>query len=138
MGGGAPSSALDVLLEAPVAALEQRVASDPASPGASHPEGVSMLASLVPLVEETPRADGTTLARLSPEIMWGAQYDDEEIPIAHAKMLYAAACRPAPPFWVKGAGHNDVVEHSEEEYFRRVGAFLAALEEEAEVDLRAR
>ena len=44
---------------------------------------------------------------------------DEEIPIAHAKMLYAAACRPAPPFWVKGAGHNDVVEHSEEEYFRR-------------------
>ena len=55
---------------------------------------------------------------------------DEEIPIAHAKMLYAAACRPAPPFWVKGAGHNDVVEHSEEEYFRRVGAFLAALDAE--------
>ena len=54
---------------------------------------------------------------------------DEEIPIAHAKMLYAAARRAAPPFWVKGAGHNDVVEHSEEEYFRRVGAFLAALDE---------
>ena len=53
--------------------------------------------------------------------------DDDEIPIAHARMLYAAARHAAPPFWVRGAGHNDVVEHAEDEYFKRLDTFLTSL-----------
>lgn len=52
---------------------------------------------------------------------------DEEIPFAHGEMLYAAARDPHEPFWVAGAGHNNVVETAEAEYFKRLAAFFATL-----------
>ncbi|KAJ8598737.1 hypothetical protein CTAYLR_010671 [Chrysophaeum taylorii] len=52
---------------------------------------------------------------------------DEEIPFAHGKMLHAAAKHPHDPFWVEGAGHNNILETAENDYFRRINRFLDAV-----------
>jgi len=53
---------------------------------------------------------------------------DEEIPWKHGQMLHDAAKKPhEPPYWVEGAGHNNLLEAAGEEYFVKLGAFLDAL-----------
>ena len=41
--------------------------------------------------------------------------------------LRTAAQRPHEPFWVPGAGHNNLVEVAGDAYFIQLKAFLAAL-----------
>ena len=50
--------------------------------GAPAPEELSLLASLVPLVEEEATPEGTTVRRKSPEVLFGTRYDDGELPLA--------------------------------------------------------
>ena len=57
--------------------------------------------------------------------------DDEEIPFFHGKMLHEAAKQPHPPFWVQGAGHNNVAEHAADEYYARLNGFVESLENES-------
>jgi len=52
---------------------------------------------------------------------------DEEIPLAHGHMLHDAAKSKHEPFWVQGAGHNNVLETKEEDYFAKLHAFLQRL-----------
>lgn len=48
---------------------------------------------------------------------------DRTIPIWHGKKLYALAPEPKFAYWVKGAGHNDVLYVNEAEYWRQILAF---------------
>ena len=52
---------------------------------------------------------------------------DEEIPVAHGYMLHDAAKHKHDPFWVPGAGHNNVLETMEDLYFAKLHAFLQRL-----------
>mmetsp|Transcript_1045 Transcript_1045/g.3109 ORF Transcript_1045/g.3109 Transcript_1045/m.3109 type:complete len:349 (+) Transcript_1045:236-1282(+) len=53
---------------------------------------------------------------------------DEEIPWKHGEMLRDACKRPYAPYWVDGAGHNNLVEAAGDAYFVRLREFLLALE----------
>lgn len=57
---------------------------------------------------------------------------DEEIPFAHGEMLHAVAKHPYQPFWVHGAGHNNILETAEDDYFRRIKDFLNHVREARE------
>jgi abhydrolase domain-containing protein 17 len=50
---------------------------------------------------------------------------DPTIPFSHGRKLFAAAPEPKRCLWVKGAGHNDVMETAGEAYWKTVGEFLA-------------
>jgi len=49
---------------------------------------------------------------------------DEEVPIGHGKMIVANAPDARTPYWVAGAGHNDLLEVAGEAFFVRLKAFL--------------
>lgn len=50
---------------------------------------------------------------------------DEEIPFQHGQMLHDVARTKYPPFWVHAAGHNNILEIAEDEYFAHIRDFLA-------------
>ncbi|KAJ1447699.1 Alpha/Beta hydrolase protein [Pelagophyceae sp. CCMP2097] len=74
------------------------------------------------------------VARISAPVFVVHGTHDEEIPFAHGQMLSAAARRPHAPFWVAGAGHNNIVETAKDEYFTRMRSFLDALHLESAQD----
>ena len=45
----------------------------------------------------------------------------------HERFVASGRARCAPPHYVEGAGHNDVVEVNPPAYFRVIGDFLASL-----------
>jgi alpha-beta hydrolase superfamily lysophospholipase len=45
----------------------------------------------------------------------------------HASLTKAGRARVAEPYYVEGAGHNDIFEIDPQEYFRVVGNFLDTL-----------
>lgn len=56
---------------------------------------------------------------------------DEEIPVAHGRLLHEAAQDSRDPFWVERAGHNNLLEVAGDAYFERLAAFLASLDADA-------
>ena len=52
---------------------------------------------------------------------------DDEVPIEHGKMIVANAQQAHEPFWVAGAGHNDLLEVAGDAFFVRLKAFLLAV-----------
>ena len=54
---------------------------------------------------------------------------DEEIPVAHGHMLYEAARNKHDAFWVPNAGHNNVLETNQDDYFYKLTAFLQRLKD---------
>ena len=52
---------------------------------------------------------------------------DEEIPCAHGRMLADRAKISHAPYWVEGAGHNNLLEIANEDYFLRLADFLATI-----------
>ena len=52
---------------------------------------------------------------------------DEEIPCAHGRMLADRAKISHAPYWVEGAGHNNLLEIAHEDYFLRLADFLATI-----------
>ena len=77
-----PVSGFDVLLAAPVSpTLLAGALPTPSGTGVLSDQ-VSMLGSLMPLVEESATPKGTTLRRQSAEVLFGTRYDDEDILIA--------------------------------------------------------
>ena len=55
--------------------------------------------------------------------------DDDVIDVSHSAQLHAL-CPPhlrRNPYFVRGAGHNDVVELDPEAFFRAVGGFVQSL-----------
>eukprot|EP00735_Rhodelphis_limneticus_P010230 TRINITY_DN2950_c0_g1::TRINITY_DN2950_c0_g1_i1::g.4025::m.4025 TRINITY_DN2950_c0_g1::TRINITY_DN2950_c0_g1_i1::g.4025 ORF type:complete len:343 (-),score=54.54,sp/Q5ZJX1/AB17C_CHICK/35.35/1e-49,Abhydrolase_5/PF12695.2/2e-24,Abhydrolase_6/PF12697.2/2.7e-14,Abhydrolase_1/PF00561.15/6.9e-06,Abhydrolase_1/PF00561.15/0.069,Peptidase_S9/PF00326.16/0.00016,Hydrolase_4/PF12146.3/0.0018,Abhydrolase_2/PF02230.11/4e+03,Abhydrolase_2/PF02230.11/0.034,LIP/PF03583.9/3.1e+02,LIP/PF03583.9/0.13,FSH1/PF03959.8/0. len=61
-------------------------------------------------------------------ILHGTQ--DEVVPFYHGQDLYQACPENLrrEPWWVEGAGHNDIFERDPQEYFKRVRAFLESIE----------
>ena len=55
--------------------------------------------------------------------------DDKEIPIEHGRALSAAAPKPFKPWFVDGAGHNNIEVDFREAYFARLDAFVRYIEE---------
>ena len=53
---------------------------------------------------------------------------DEEIPLMHGEGLYNAAPNKYEPWFVEGAGHNNIEIHWREEFFNKMKAFLAWLD----------
>ncbi len=53
---------------------------------------------------------------------------DRTIPIWHGKKLYDLAPEPKFAYWVKGAGHNDVLYANEAEYWKQIRNFAAFVE----------
>ncbi len=52
---------------------------------------------------------------------------DTLVPFVHGERLLAAVPGSAHHLWVKGAGHNDLIETAGEEYWRALGEFLSGL-----------
>jgi Predicted hydrolases or acyltransferases (alpha/beta hydrolase superfamily) len=50
--------------------------------------------------------------------------NDSEVPIAHGKLLARRAPNAFDPWWVEGAGHNDIDFKFRKPYFLRVSKFL--------------
>jgi len=48
---------------------------------------------------------------------------DLTVPFWHGKALYNAATGPKQRLWVEGAGHNDIKDHAEEEYWKAIDSF---------------
>jgi pimeloyl-ACP methyl ester carboxylesterase len=53
---------------------------------------------------------------------------DTVIPIWHGHGLFAQVPEPKRAFWVKGANHNNVIEHAGEEYFVQLRDFADSLQ----------
>mmetsp|Transcript_33306 Transcript_33306/g.38787 ORF Transcript_33306/g.38787 Transcript_33306/m.38787 type:complete len:339 (+) Transcript_33306:128-1144(+) len=56
--------------------------------------------------------------------------NDEIVPFHHGKVLYDALLEnnKYKPFWVEGAGHNDIVRNMTSSYFERLQQFILHLE----------
>ena len=67
--------------------VERVVASPAAAEGEAHSEHMSLLASLVPLVEEEAMPIGTVQRDVSPELLWGREFHDDEIEIEDARNI---------------------------------------------------
>ena len=67
--------------------VERVVASPAAAEGEAHSEHMSLLASLVPLVEEEAMPIGTVQREVSPELLWGREFHDDEIEIEDARNI---------------------------------------------------
>ncbi len=52
---------------------------------------------------------------------------DYEVPVVHGRVLHKCAPQKVTPWWVGGAGHNDIETDFREEYFARLKAFLEGL-----------
>ena len=61
---------------------------------------------------------------------------DDEVPIEHGKMIVANAQQAHEPFWVAGAGHNDLLEVAGDAFFVRLKAFLLAVGKDRAVQRR--
>ena len=63
--------------------------------------------------------------------------EDREVGLHHGLDLLAAVPPEwrAEPWWVPDRGHNDLLQGNEQEYFRRVSAFLDDIESSNEVEL---
>lgn len=53
--------------------------------------------------------------------------EDTVIPISHSKALLKHLRTPAPPWWVSGAGHNNVQRVQKTEYFSKLQNFLCSI-----------
>ena len=58
------------------------------------------------------------------------------MPIEHGKIIVANAPQSYEPFWVAGAGHNDLLEVAGEAFFVRLKAFLLAVGKDRAVQRR--
>jgi pimeloyl-ACP methyl ester carboxylesterase len=63
---------------------------------------------------------------------------DDEVPIEHGKMIVANAQQAHEPFWVAGAGHNDLLEVAGDAFFVRLKAFLLAVSRKDDFAVGAR
>ena len=52
---------------------------------------------------------------------------DEEIPVKHGQLLHDNSKVKYDPFFVDGAGHNNLLEIADETYFTKIHAFLDTL-----------
>jgi hypothetical protein len=87
--GRSSTAELDAMLAQPVPGIdvERVVASPTAAEGEAHSEHMSLLASLVPLVEEEAMPIGTVQREVSPELLWGREFNDDEIEIEDARNI---------------------------------------------------
>lgn len=53
--------------------------------------------------------------------------DDRDVGWEHSKALYDAAPNAEPPWWVKGAGHNNIETNWRDQYLQRLERFLSSL-----------
>ena len=61
---------------------------------------------------------------------------DDEVPIEHGKIIVKNAPQSYEPFWVNGAGHNDLLEVAGDAFFVRLKAFLRAVGQNKTVQRR--
>jgi len=53
---------------------------------------------------------------------------DQEIPVHHGQALASIAPNPYKPYWVEGAGHNNIEVHWREPYLERMRQFVGEME----------
>ena len=63
--------------------------------------------------------------------------EDDTIPFELGKKLYEISKSEYEPWWVEGAKHMDIVDLYEEEYFKRLNAFLDYCDEKNQSAHRA-
>ena len=63
---------------------------------------------------------------------------DDEVPIEHGKIIVKNAPQSYEPFWVVGAGHNDLLEVAGDAFFVRLKAFLLAVSRKDDFAVGAR
>eukprot|EP00922_Rhytidocystis_sp_ex-Travisia-forbesii_P055164 GHVS01081698.1.p1 GENE.GHVS01081698.1~~GHVS01081698.1.p1 ORF type:complete len:465 (-),score=35.47 GHVS01081698.1:761-2155(-) len=64
--------------------------------------------------------------------------EDEEVRLEHGKALHEAAPNAVEPWWVSGAGHNDIEVHWRHEYFSKLQEFIMTVVELSPNNVSAR
>ena len=66
--------------------------------------------------------------------------EDEEIHWTHGQLMYESLSSSSkyPPWFADGLGHNDIIEHATDEYFKRLGDFIRFCESKRERARRRR
>ncbi len=68
-------------------------------------------------------------------VLHGTQ--DQVVNIRNGREIYSRLRQPAEPYWVPGAGHNDVESQNPKKYIQVISSFLASLHPRAKADSRA-